>query len=63
MEGGVGDDVEELSLPADGGGSVDEEGSLVLGVERFGVVAERVEGGEVGVVGWDEADVFGVVVR
>lgn len=63
VEDAVGEDVEELSLPADGGGSVDEECLLVLGIEAFGVVAEAVEGWEVRVVGWDEADVFGVVVR
>ncbi len=52
----------ELAFPADAGGAIDEEASFEVVVEAFGVGADAVEGFEGRVVGWDEWDVFGVVV-
>ena len=58
---GVGEQVEGLAQMADAVCSSEPEGVIEVTVDAFGVIATRVETVEVGVVGWDRAQVLGAV--
>lgn len=54
-----GEQVQDLSSPAECGCPVGDEGALVVGVDGFAVVAEPVEGLEVRVGLGEEAELVG----
>ena len=57
----VAEEVEELAGVADAVGAAEPEGVFEVAVDRFGVVAPRVQPGEVGVTRRDGPDVLGAV--
>ena len=54
--------VEDLASPAEGGRPTGVQGPFVLGVDRFGVVAQPVQAGEEGIVWGDEPELVGAAV-
>jgi hypothetical protein len=55
---GVAEEVEVLAAVPDAVRSAEPEGAVEGAVDRFGVVAQREQGGEVWVAGWDRSEVF-----